>query len=105
MNNVTEDDNRLTPLDEHLDAIEARIERLEKLYGTHQLFPDPHYTMIIHWSEEDLLYLVRVPELRGSIMNWNTLTHGDTYEEAARNGTEAIAVALADFMTTQALGE
>ena len=53
-----------------------------------------HYTMIIQWSDEDQAYIVRVPELPGC------KTHGDTYEEAVRQGEDAIEswimVALAD---------
>lgn len=43
-----------------------------------------HYSMIIQWSLEDNTYIVTVPELPG------LKTHGDTYEEAARNGQEVI---------------
>jgi len=43
-----------------------------------------HYSMIIQWSEEDQAYLVDVPELSGC------RTHGDTHEEAVKNGLEAI---------------
>jgi predicted RNase H-like HicB family nuclease len=43
-----------------------------------------HYSMVIQWSEEDNAYIVTVPELPGC------KTHGDTYEEAVRNGREVI---------------
>jgi predicted RNase H-like HicB family nuclease len=43
-----------------------------------------HYSMVIQWSVEDNAYLVSVPELPGCI------THGETYEEAAKRGQEAI---------------
>jgi predicted RNase H-like HicB family nuclease len=47
--------------------------------------PDPkHYSMIIEWSDEDQAYIVTVPELPGC------RTHGDTYEEAVRQGQDAI---------------
>lgn len=57
--------------------------------------PDPkHYSMIIEWSDEDQAYIVTVPELPGC------RTHGNTYEEAVRQGQDAIEswimVALAD---------
>lgn len=44
-----------------------------------------HYSMLIQWSEEDQAYLVTLPE-------WGDLpkTHGDTYEKAARMGTEVL---------------
>jgi antitoxin HicB len=44
------------------------------------------YTMIIHWSEEDQLYLVQFPEFPGQTY----LTHGKTYPEAAANGQDAL---------------
>lgn len=43
-----------------------------------------HYSMIIQWSEEDQAYIVTVPELPGC------KTHGDTYEEAVKQGKDAI---------------
>ncbi len=42
------------------------------------------YSMDIQWSEEDNAYIVTVPELPGCI------THGRTYEEAVRQGKDAI---------------
>ncbi len=44
-----------------------------------------HYSMIIQWSDEDNAYIVSVPELPGC------KTHGKTYEEAVRQGQDAIA--------------
>lgn len=53
-----------------------------------------HYSMIIEWSEEDQAFIVTVPELPGC------RTHGDTYEEAIKQGQDAIEswimAALAD---------
>ena len=43
-----------------------------------------HYSMYIQWSEEDNAYIVTVPELPGC------RTHGRTYEEAVRQGQDAI---------------
>ncbi len=43
-----------------------------------------HYSMIIEWSDEDQAYIVTVPELPGC------RTHGDTYEEAIKQGQDAI---------------
>jgi predicted RNase H-like HicB family nuclease len=44
------------------------------------------YTMVIQWSEEDKLYLVHLPEFP-----WQEfVTHGNTYQEAAQNGQEAL---------------
>jgi len=42
------------------------------------------YSMIIQWSDEDEAFIVTVPELPGC------KTHGDTYEEAVKNGKEII---------------
>lgn len=53
-----------------------------------------HYSMIIQWSDEDQIYIVTVPELPGC------RTHGSTYEEAVKQGQDAIEswimAALAD---------
>jgi len=43
-----------------------------------------HYSMDIRWSDEDQAFIVTVPELSGCI------THGFTYEEAVRQGQDAI---------------
>ena len=43
-----------------------------------------HYSMVVEWSDEDDAFIVTVPELPGCI------THGTTYEEAVRQGKEAI---------------
>ena len=40
--------------------------------------------MIIQWSDEDQIYIVTVPELPGC------RTHGSTYEEAVKQGQDAI---------------
>lgn len=44
------------------------------------------YSMLIQWCEEDQLYLVHLPEFP-----WQKyVTHGKTYEEAAKNGHAVI---------------
>ncbi len=48
----------------------------------------PNYSMIIQWSPLDDAFIVTIPELPGS------LTHGASYEEAARNGHEVIALVV-----------
>ena len=45
---------------------------------------DLHYSMVIEWSDEDRVFIVSVPELPGC------KTHGATYEEAVRQGQDAI---------------
>jgi predicted RNase H-like HicB family nuclease len=43
-----------------------------------------HYSMMIEWDPNDRIYVVRVPELPGCV------THGKTYEEAVKQGQDAI---------------
>jgi antitoxin HicB len=51
-----------------------------------------HYSMVIEWSEEDQAFLVTLPEWSGRV---NTpTTHGDTYEEAVRNGNEVLELLI-----------
>jgi predicted RNase H-like HicB family nuclease len=40
--------------------------------------------MLIQWSDEDQVYIVTLPEFGGP------KTHGETYEEAAKNGREVL---------------
>lgn len=51
------------------------------------------YTMLIQWSDEDQCFVVSLPE-------WGEFchTHGDSYEEAVKNGQE-----LLDFLIESAL--
>ncbi len=44
----------------------------------------PHYAMVIEWSDEDQAYIVSIPEFPGNH------THGDTYEEAVKQGEDLI---------------
>jgi predicted RNase H-like HicB family nuclease len=46
--------------------------------------PYERYSMVIQWSDPDNTYIVTVPELPGC------KTHGDTSEEAVRQGRDAI---------------
>jgi antitoxin HicB len=48
----------------------------------------PRYSMVIQWSNEDQAYLVSFPEWEERVSN--PVTHGDTYEAAARNGLDAV---------------
>lgn len=50
----------------------------------------PHYAMHIAWSEQDQAYLVVLPEWMPRLLNDIAITRGATYEEAARNGQEAL---------------
>ncbi|KYC44238.1 hypothetical protein WA1_02815 [Scytonema hofmannii PCC 7110] len=56
------------------------------------------YQMSIQWSEEDNCFLVGFPDFPGQ--QWRT--HGDSYEEAVVNGTEALESLV---MAYQATGE
>ncbi len=44
--------------------------------------------MLIQWSDEDHVYIVTLPEFGGP------KTHGDTYEEAAKNGREVLELLI-----------
>jgi len=43
-----------------------------------------HYSMVIQWSDEDHPYIVSIPEFPGNF------THGETYEEAVKQGRDLI---------------
>ena len=49
----------------------------------------PKYTVIIQWSDEDLCYVVSLPEWGRSCK-----THGTTYEEAATNAREMLEMLI-----------
>ena len=49
-----------------------------------------HYPMVIVWSDEDNCYLVHLPDFPEQKFR----THGDTYEEAAKNGQEVLELLL-----------
>ncbi len=51
---------------------------------------EKHYSMIIQWSNRNQAYIVTVPELPGC------KTHGETYEQAVKNGKEAIEAWIED---------
>ena len=53
----------------------------------------PRYSMLIQWSDEDRAYLVTLPEWKGRV--FGPVTHGDSYEEAIRNGQDALAALIA----------
>lgn len=46
------------------------------------------YSMLIQWSSKDNAYLVILPEWQNEIQD--VFAHGDTYEEAAKNGRECL---------------
>lgn len=56
----------------------------------------PTYMMVLRWSEEDRAYLVELPEWEGFLGNWRAATHGETYDDAARNGREVLEMLVED---------
>jgi antitoxin HicB len=52
-----------------------------------------HYSMIVQWSPADQAYLVTLPEWDGRV--FNPVTHGETYEEAIKNGRAALEALVA----------
>ncbi len=54
------------------------------------------YTMLIQWSTEDDTFVVSFPDWEGVVTN--PVTHGDTYEQAVRNGQEAIDAMVASTL-------
>lgn len=61
-----------------------------------------HYSMHIAWSEQDQAYLVVLPEWAPRLLNQIAVTHGASYEEAARHGQEVIEMLVEN---AQARGE
>ena len=49
-----------------------------------------HYPMVIIWSDKDDCYLVHFPDFPEQKFR----THGDSYEEAAKNGQEVLELLL-----------
>ena len=50
------------------------------------------YSIIIQWSDEDEKYVVSLPEF-GPYAH----THGDSYEEALKNGQEVLELLIEDY--------
>jgi predicted RNase H-like HicB family nuclease len=48
--------------------------------------------MLIRWSEEDRVFVVSLPEFGPY-----SKTHGATYEEAAKNGLEALELLIETY--------
>ena len=51
-----------------------------------------HYTMHIQWSDSDEAFLVTLPEWRDRV--FGPVSHGETYEEAGRNGQTALQLLI-----------
>jgi len=52
----------------------------------------PHYSMAIYWPDEDETYIVSLPEWEAHGLIGRT--HGDTYEEAVKNGGEMLTMLI-----------
>jgi antitoxin HicB len=52
------------------------------------------YAMVIEWSDEDQAYVVSFPEWQATDLYF-VHTHGDTYEEAVKNGEHVLAELVA----------
>ena len=52
------------------------------------------YSMHLRWSEEDQAFLVTFPDLTGPD---RPCTHGETYEEAAKNGQEVLGLLIETY--------
>lgn len=50
------------------------------------------YSILIQWSDEDQKYIVSLPEF-GPYAH----THGDTYEEAAKNAQEVLELLIETY--------
>jgi predicted RNase H-like HicB family nuclease len=57
------------------------------------------YSMLVQWSDEDQAYLVTLPEWADRVLG--PVTHGETYEEAIRNGHEALEALIASAQQHQ----
>ncbi len=57
----------------------------------------PRYRMVISWSPVDGTYLVALPEWMPYLLNQSAVTHGATYEEAARNGREVLEMLIEEY--------
>jgi predicted RNase H-like HicB family nuclease len=52
-----------------------------------------HYSILIQWSDEDQAYIASLPEFGPY-----ALTHGATYEEALKNGQEALDLLMEETL-------
>ena len=52
------------------------------------------YTIAIQWSQEDNCFVVFLPEFKNEMQ---PITHGDTYEEALKNGKEVLELIVEEY--------
>ncbi|PHV61820.1 type II toxin-antitoxin system HicB family antitoxin [Cyanobacterium aponinum UTEX 3222] len=53
------------------------------------------YTITIQWSDEDNCFVVFFPEFSQNVMQ--PVTHGETYEEALKNGQEVLELIIEEY--------
>ncbi|MBL1209816.1 type II toxin-antitoxin system HicB family antitoxin [Geminocystis sp. GBBB08] len=53
------------------------------------------YTIVIQWSDEDNCFVVFLPEFSNNVMQ--PVTHGETYEEALKNGQEVLELIIEEY--------
>jgi predicted RNase H-like HicB family nuclease len=53
------------------------------------------YSVIIRWSDEDRIYIAHLPEFGNGAK-----THGDTYEEAAKNAHEVLEMLVESYLSS-----
>ena len=53
------------------------------------------YTIVIQWSDEDNCFVVFLPEFSQNVMQ--PVTHGETYEEALKNGQEVLQSIMEEY--------
>lgn len=53
------------------------------------------YTIVIQWSDEDNCFVVFLPEFSQNVIQ--PVTHGETYEEALKNGQEVLELIMEEY--------
>jgi predicted RNase H-like HicB family nuclease len=53
------------------------------------------YTIVLQWSDEDNCFVVFLPEFSKNVMQ--PVTHGETYEEALKNGQEVLELIMEEY--------
>lgn len=53
-----------------------------------------NYTITIQWSDEDNCFVVFLPDFENEMQ---PITHGETYEEALKNGQEVLELIMEEY--------
>jgi predicted RNase H-like HicB family nuclease len=67
------------------NIIKRKAVRKKSHYSSEELVDASRYEIVIQWSDEDHVYIARVPKLPGAV------THGDSPVEAAEKVVEGAA--------------